>query len=361
MAELSSPLADILDLARWAPSGDNTQIWRFEVLADDHVLVHGFDTRHWCVYDLDGHASQLAVGALLETLAIAATAHALRADITRRPDTPDTHLLFDVRLVPDASISPSPLLPCIETRSVQRRPMGTRALDEAERAALETAAAPYRVVWFGSLAERARIAKLNFDSAEIRLTIPEAYATHTRVIEWGARFSEDRIPEIAVGVDPMTAKLMKFVMKRWSRVEFFNRWLCGTLAPRIQLDFVPGIACSAHAFLVAPKPPTAIEDNISAGTAVQRLWLTCEKLGLQLQPEMTPLIFSHYANATRRFTELSRARELASDVASRLGSLLTPTDVGNVVWACRIGDRRDTPGRSLRHSLKNLQQQADRY
>ena len=52
----------ILDLARWAPSGDNTQPWRFEISGDLQVVVHGFDTRDHCVYDLRGHASQLALG-----------------------------------------------------------------------------------------------------------------------------------------------------------------------------------------------------------------------------------------------------------------------------------------------------------
>ncbi|WP_341643733.1 nitroreductase family protein [Thauera sp. SDU_THAU2] len=32
-------LLEILNLARWAPSGDNTQPWKFEILADDHVAV----------------------------------------------------------------------------------------------------------------------------------------------------------------------------------------------------------------------------------------------------------------------------------------------------------------------------------
>ena len=63
----------ILDLARWAPSGDNTQPWRFQIASDSHVVVHGFDTRDHCVYDLDGHPSQISIGALLETLSIAAS------------------------------------------------------------------------------------------------------------------------------------------------------------------------------------------------------------------------------------------------------------------------------------------------
>jgi len=65
----------ILDLARWAPSGDNTQPWRFEIKNELEVVIHGFDTRDHCVYDLDGHPSQMALGGLLETMRIAATGH----------------------------------------------------------------------------------------------------------------------------------------------------------------------------------------------------------------------------------------------------------------------------------------------
>ena len=63
----------ILELARWAPSGDNTQPWRFEILSDDHVVVHGFDTRDEVIYDFRGHPSHMSHGALLETARIAAT------------------------------------------------------------------------------------------------------------------------------------------------------------------------------------------------------------------------------------------------------------------------------------------------
>lgn len=42
-------LLKILELARWAPSGDNTQPWRFEIVSDDHIAIHGSDTRDWCV------------------------------------------------------------------------------------------------------------------------------------------------------------------------------------------------------------------------------------------------------------------------------------------------------------------------
>ena len=77
----SSEIRSILELARWAPSGDNTQPWRFEIVSDREILVHGYDTRDSCVYDLDGCASQLSHGALLETLSLAATRFGLRARV----------------------------------------------------------------------------------------------------------------------------------------------------------------------------------------------------------------------------------------------------------------------------------------
>ena len=102
-------LLKILDLARWAPSGDNTQPWRFEIAGDDHLVVHGSDTRDWCLYDFNGHASHMAHGALLETLRIAATGEGLVASWTLRPGSPDTAPVFDVRLEVRPGLAPDQL------------------------------------------------------------------------------------------------------------------------------------------------------------------------------------------------------------------------------------------------------------
>ena len=72
-------IRQVLELARWAPSGDNTQPWRFEITSDSSALVHAFDTRDHCVYDLDGCASRLSHGALLETIALASTRFGCRS------------------------------------------------------------------------------------------------------------------------------------------------------------------------------------------------------------------------------------------------------------------------------------------
>jgi hypothetical protein len=117
----------VLDLARWAPSGDNTQPWRFEIASDSEILVHGYDTRTHCVYDLDGAASQVAHGTLLETAVLAATRYGCRAEIATERADPSGRIVYRLRLVPDPGVTEDPWGIDYE-RSVQRRPLLTRHL-----------------------------------------------------------------------------------------------------------------------------------------------------------------------------------------------------------------------------------------
>ncbi len=347
-------IEQILNLARWAPSGDNTQPWRFEIVNEHHVVVHGFDTRDHCVYDLDGHPSQIALGALLETISIAATGHGLQTGIQRRTDYPETKPTFDVHFEADPSIQPEPLIQYIPYRSVQRRPMHTRPLTEREKAALEASVGQgYRILWLEGLRDRIRAAHLMFNNAKLRLTIPEAYEVHRSIIEWNARFSEDRVPDQAIGLDPVTTRLMRWVMQSWQRVDFFNTFLAGTWAPRIQLDLIPGLACAAHFAIVAHKAPETMDDYVDAGRAVQRFWLTVTSLGLQLQPEMTPLIFSRYAHEERRFSKSDAARLQAQTLARQLKKVLAD-DTSRTVFLGRTGYGASAWARSLRLPLQRL-------
>ncbi len=353
--ESRSVLLQILELARWAPSGDNTQPWRFELVDDTRLVIHGFDTRHDCVYDLDGSASQIALGALVETIAIAASMHGLRIEVSRRSEAAIDRPQFDVSFVADPTVIIDPLCACIERRSVQRRPLGTRPLTAIERATLDASVGPaHSLIWREGGGARLRMAALLFTSARLRLTMPEAYEVHARVIEWGARFSDDRVPEAAVGMDAVSASLMRWVMQKWSRVAFFNRYLAGTWLPRIQLDFVPAVACAAHFFLVANRRPEDIDDFVRAGRAMQRLWLTATRLELQMQPEVTPLIFARYVRTTVRFSTAKGMDAQAARIARRLADLIGTDARDKSVFMGRVGHGAAATARSRRRPLEQL-------
>ncbi|MTV41720.1 nitroreductase family protein [Duganella radicis] len=347
-------MEQILELARWAPSGDNTQPWRFEILDQHRLVVHGHDTRDHCVYDLDGHPSQISIGALLETMAIAASTFALEMRAMRHSDTPDTHPTFSVEFLPAPGIEPDPLAGAILPRAVQRRALSRRALTAAEKSALHlTLPEGYRVHWLEG-GQRTATARLMFRNAKLRLTMPEAHRVHQAIIEWNARYSADRIPDQALGADALTTKLMRWVMRDWKRVQFFNTWLAGTLAPRLQMDLIPGLACAAHFVLVAERRPQRVDDYIAAGRAVQRFWLTATAQGLQLQPELTPLIFSRYVREGRVFSSVPGMQEQARQLSQQGAALVGAADWEAAVFMGRIGAGAPARARSLRRPLSEL-------
>lgn len=348
-------LTQILELARWAPSGDNTQPWRFEVVDDQSIRVHGFDTRDQILYDLDGHPSHIAHGALLETIRIAATGFGLLATWTINSNDDDRKPVYDVHLVPDPAITRDPLFEFIESRTVHRRPMRTTSLTATQRRALINAAGNgHAVQLFESTTERIKVAQLLWDSAEIRLTCPEAYPVHRDIIEWRARFSKDKIPEQAVGVDPVTARIMEWAMQSWGRVHFLNRFLLGTVVPRIQLDFLPGVFCAAHLLLRPVGGLHQLSDWIRLGMTVQRIWLTATMHGLCMQPQMTPVIFRWYVQAMRRFTTVSTIGEKAHAMARRFERLANAESPDMFGFFARVGTSTPPNSRSTRQDLDRL-------
>ncbi len=347
-------LQDIMSLARWAPSGDNAQVWRFELAGPRHLAVHGFDNRAHSVYDFRGMGSRMSLGALIETAAVAAAGHGWALADVRRSGT-DERPRFDLHFESVPGLPAGLPASVLRARSVQRKPMHTRPLSEAEKSALQAATGPeHRVVWMEGWPTRLRLARFMFRAGEIRLTSPEAYRTHCRVIEWNARYSRDRMPDQALGASWMTRKVMRWAMGNWPRVDWFNRYLAGTLWPRFEMDFLPGLLCGAHFAIVARQPARGIDDQVAAGRAMQRLWLTATHLGLQMQPQMAPLIFSAYVRTGERFSDKPGLWEQAVARRGELERLLGGESLDCAVFLGRIGAGPPAKSRSLRLSLSEL-------
>ena len=145
----------------------------------------------------------------------------------------------------------------------------------------------------------------------------------------------------------MTGKLMRWAMGSWERVSFLNRFLFGTIAPRVQLDVIPALACASHVLLSPERPAVTAIDFVHAGVAMQRLWLTATSVGLHLQPEMTPLIFRWYARAHEAFSAVEALASEAAELASRLEKFVGATENDHLLFMCRVGISGKPKSRSL--------------
>ena len=97
-----------------------------------------------------------------------------------------------------------------------------------------------------------------------------------------------------------------------------------------------------------------LQDWVDLGIAVQRIWLTATLQGLNLQPQMTPVIFRWYARAGRRFstepTLFDQALKLSGDF-ERIANA-TPTD--DFGFFARVGVSQVPQSRSIRQDLMAL-------
>lgn len=335
-----SAVEEILNLARWAPSGDNSQPWRFQILDAETVVVELRAPDRTDIYEYrDGEPVLLSGGMLLETMRIAATGWK-RGMQWQQDEQAGPHRLI-VRFPPQESLAVDPLLSLVPLRSVDRRPYRPRRLLAGEKEALARAAgSDIRIVWHESLSARWQFARLSAGATDVRLRMPEAYDVHRRVIDWDHAHSPDGIPAAATGLWRSSLPLMRWAMGRWTRMRLLNR--CGgTFSAALQMDYVPAVASSAFFVMRLGEQDTpdggGAERLLAAGGAIQRFWLTATRLGLAMQPMLAVLIFADYGTSDAAFTtdpvSLRRARRLSQRFQRVLG--VAP---GEAVFIGRIGE-----------------------
>lgn len=87
---------------------------------------------------------------------------------------------------------------------------------------------------------------------------------------------------------------------------------------------------------------------------MQRFWLTATHLGLLLQPEVTPLIFTRYARGGLAFSVKAGSQQMAQQVDRRFVTLVGSRAVEHAVFMGRVGHGEAPKARSLRRPLDSL-------
>jgi hypothetical protein len=346
---------EILHAARWAPSGDNEQPWRFEKLGNESVLVH--ITRHVTgnIYHFRNDEPNVWVaGMLLENLRIAASAHGRRAEwrVESQPDP----LALHVQFVADQTVVVDPLCAALGERSVDRNHYSTRKLTEAERLELEAAlGGRLRIDWWSTTASRWQFAKLSARATDIRLRAPEALPVHQNIIDWDVNLSPTKIPAGALGISRLTRRIMRWAIQDWTRMDRLNRFT-GTFSAALEMDYLP-ILCSAAAFTLrfVADGVRSTEDLLEVGIHIQRFWLTAARLGLAMQPVMALLVFADYGQKDVPFTVTPALRIKAKRLADEFRRVFA-AGTEDFVFMGRIGEplRRMGVCRSVRRPVSEL-------
>ena len=345
-----SVLEEILDIARWAPSGDNAQPWRFRLLDNETVSVSVRDDSYSNIYEYrNAEPTLLSAGMLLESMRIAASAFNRNMNWRYEDQVNSVHRII-AQFPSRGDMEPDPLYSYLSTRSVNRRPYQIRRLSTEAKDVL-TAALGDRLTWtaYERFSDRLRLARLNAIATDIRLSIPETFPIHQRMVDWNRDLSPAGIPAGAIGLDPVTLRIMHWAMQHWSRTKLLNR-LGGTFTAALQMDYLPGL-CSAAFFAIRfSQDVHGIERTpalLDAGARIQRFWLTATKLGLVVQPCLATLAFAHYGKTSIPFTvdrgALRSSKKLADLLEHALGVTSDSTIfIGRIGYPAQVSDCRST-------------------
>lgn len=143
-----------------------------------------------------------------------------------------------------------------------------------------------------------------------------------------------------------------------------NRLPAATLAARLQMDYLPGLACGAHFLIAVPgldldtmRDPATL---LRLGQHLQRFWLCADRLSLALQPSLAPLCFAYYGRQGTAFTADPGLRAKAVVLNQELAKLAPAPS--SLLFLGRIG-RPSSMGaqpRSVRRPLRELLRQPEK-
>lgn len=266
-----------------APSGDNTQPWRFR-WDGLHLHVTFVSERARSLYEARWAASWISLGAVLTNIALAAGARGVRIDATTFPadDAPD--VVARIRLESGALLA-DPLMAAIPDRCVNRRAYQRVAIPATVRdeIAAEAAAIPgLALAWHDTDRAKRQIAAL---AAQNDRVLFENRTLHDGLFRW-LRWSTAEVEGSRDGMPIVTMELTPFeragfrVLRSW---------------PWARLAAVAGITRGlplrarsiyrrSGALALLSTEGDAPDDFVRGGQVLQRIWLTATLRGLAFQP-----------------------------------------------------------------------------
>ena len=301
-------LLQVLTAGTRAPSGDNSQPWKF-VVREDNVEVFVVPEKDQSLYNFNLRGSMVAHGALIENCTIAARTLGYRMDTQLFPDLKNENLVARLAFTP-ATPEHDPLFDAIAKRNTNRKVYNSTPLTDKERTDLLNSqiSSEGHVQLEENRAVIASIAKAASTNERVLFEnrhLHDFFFDHVRwtvdeEITHGGGFY---FKTLEVGAPFPLFKLLR----KWGAMKFFNKL---GMSKKIGRENEKVFA-SARAFGMIVMPGRSARDYVAAGRIFQRIWLTATHLGLALQP-MMGVLFLH------ENIELGKADTFNSDEIARI-------------------------------------------
>jgi hypothetical protein len=324
----------ILEEAVKAPSGDNSQPWKFKI-SEDVLFVYNIPTRDNPYLNYLQSGSLIAHGALIENIKILSLKFGLNVSISI-PSSPENDLVAQIAFSPaDATIDP--LVDYIDQRHTNRNVYLDEVLNDTNEKELISSAEEFNEikVLFCKQKEQMKILGSAASASEIIILEDPLLSKYLfDHVVWTSK--EENEKKMGLYIKTMEFNpIQKFIFKLASN-EKFLRILKRMGLPKFVSNQDAKLYSTGGAIGIITIQQRNKENFINAGRVLQRLWLQATRLGLALQPITATLFFYQRIkdNQTEHLSE--KHIELIKENYRNIEQIFKLSD-SNIVMMFRIG------------------------
>jgi hypothetical protein len=279
---MHTKIVDILEIAVYAPSGENSQPWRFEI-SKDILYIYNLPKRDNPVYNYRQRGSYIAHGALIQNIKIISPSFGLIPEVVLFPDHENKDLIAQVSFHETVSVK-SEWEVVIKQRSTNRKKYKNEKLDIAILEKLEKSIEEVglcKAFFIEDVESIKKIASCISVPDRIMLEYKPLHDTIFDNIRWTDIENEQKKTGLFVKTMQLAPpeKMVFSMLRHWSVARF------------AQFVGLPKFIAQENAKKYATSSVYAVcvvgdidEEFIHAGMAMQKIWLTAITCGLVAHP-----------------------------------------------------------------------------
>ena len=345
---LPSPeeISYILEIARYAPSANNSQPWEFTWDRIRGLLLCRINQERAASFlNYENRDSLVSIGASLENIALTAPTLGLTAHIEICSGSDIVAMARFERTTEDTP----DLFPYILTRQTNRR-SGTRTpLTPQQRRAFVSAANPAKLQFLDSPADMKAIGELSAQCDQLRILSKKMHKELVAELRWSPREVTEKRDGIDLATMALTAtdKAVLKVIKREDAMRVLGKLDLGNAIRNSSRESWT----NASAAILITYPGRRANSSILGGRGLQRLWLTATKFGLFLHPYGFPGLFRRLG---RRSALTPKEHATISRLCEKYRQLFCVTDTETEVLLLRVLHAEKPTAYSLRLDVDRI-------
>jgi nitroreductase len=341
----------LLRAAGQAPSGDNTQPWRFEVASEGRRIAFYLDeSRDPSPMNSGQRMARIAVGAAIENLLSAAEALGFRAELERG----SSDALAAVNLSAGGSATGQAVPPSIAARATNRRVYDGRAIPAELLEQLAHQTPPLEGSTTHWITAKDRIARLALVIGQADATM-FGNPTMRKAFLANVRFDEPPDSAVTEGLSLASLELSagdRFALKMMTRAP---DWLIKAGgADRIFAAKARALVESASGLCLIVTSDEDPQSDVVVGRAMERAWLALTALGLAAQPMMSLPVLENLAERGDPSLIEAVGRHRIAHIGQEFGSAAPEIGGGRLAFLLRFGFAPAPSGRTGRLPLEQL-------